>query len=192
MQYTRIIHHACLRRSARLGDVAMFLACRPQKLKEGQQHPDPVVETLSLAAVEPPNVTYQHSLQVKFSTCLSLSARASPCTVRNAQPGGCGATRRHLRAQPAGEQIYCDDPGRYDSRWSGEAGTSISPPRGCTRVATPQLSSFECQPGRIRVLALQDCVREGELSALQLETIVYANQRFNGPTLPDGAHSALI
>lgn len=34
---------------------------------------------------------------------------------------------------------------------------------------------------------MQDCVKRGELSALQLETIVYANQRFNGPYLPDGA-----
>lgn len=33
---------------------------------------------------------------------------------------------------------------------------------------------------------VQDCVRRSELSALQLETIVYANQRFHGPYLPDG------
>jgi hypothetical protein len=39
--------------------------CRPKKLKEGKAHPDPVVETLSLAAVDPPPVTYQHALQVR-------------------------------------------------------------------------------------------------------------------------------
>ena len=38
---------------------------RPKKLKEGKAHPDPVVETLSLAAVDPPPVTYQHALQVR-------------------------------------------------------------------------------------------------------------------------------
>lgn len=39
---------------------------RPKKLKEGKAHPDPVVETLSLAAVDPPPVTYQHALQVRW------------------------------------------------------------------------------------------------------------------------------
>jgi hypothetical protein len=38
---------------------------------------------------------------------------------------------------------------------------------------------------------VQDCVRRGELSALQLETIVYANQRFHGPYLPDGTQQLL-
>lgn len=40
-------------------------AHRPKKLREGKQHPDPVVETLSLAAVDPPDATYQHSLGVR-------------------------------------------------------------------------------------------------------------------------------
>ena len=31
----------------------------PSKLKIGAAHPDPVVETASLAAVEPPDITYQ-------------------------------------------------------------------------------------------------------------------------------------
>lgn len=39
-------------------------ACRPAKLREGKVHPDPIVETLSLAAVEPPDPNYQHTLQV--------------------------------------------------------------------------------------------------------------------------------
>ena len=38
---------------------------------------------------------------------------------------------------------------------------------------------------------VQDCVKRGELSALQLETIVYANQRFHGPFLPDGERQLL-
>jgi len=32
---------------------------RPAKLKIGKAHPDPVVETASLAAVEPPDIAYQ-------------------------------------------------------------------------------------------------------------------------------------
>lgn len=47
---------------------------------------------------------------------------------------------------------------------------------------------LESRPTFALAVALQDCVRRGELSSLQLETIVYANQRFNGPLLPDGAH----
>ncbi len=38
-------------------------------------------------------------------------------------------------------------------------------------------------------LLLQGCVQRGELSSLQLETVVYANMRFNGPLLPDGARA---
>jgi hypothetical protein len=51
--------------------VCVLMSCysvlhRPKKLKEGKAHPDPVVETLSLAAVDPPPVTYQHALQVRW------------------------------------------------------------------------------------------------------------------------------
>lgn len=35
-----------------------FSDYRPSKLSLGIDHPDPVVETASLAAVEPPDVTY--------------------------------------------------------------------------------------------------------------------------------------
>ena len=35
----------------------------PSKVQEGQPHPDPVVESASLAAVEPPDVTYRHALR---------------------------------------------------------------------------------------------------------------------------------
>lgn len=34
----------------------------PSKLQVGSAHPDPVVETASLAAVEPPDITYQMHL----------------------------------------------------------------------------------------------------------------------------------
>ncbi|KAK9815308.1 hypothetical protein WJX72_001386 [[Myrmecia] bisecta] len=36
---------------------------RPAKLKEGLPHPDPIVETASLASMEPPEVKYRHHLQ---------------------------------------------------------------------------------------------------------------------------------
>lgn len=43
----------------------------PAKLPFGVQHPDPVVETASLAAVEPPDVTYELHLDVSMpSFCL--------------------------------------------------------------------------------------------------------------------------
>lgn len=41
-----------------------FTDYRPAKLPFGKPHPDPVVETASLAAVEPPDVTYELHLDV--------------------------------------------------------------------------------------------------------------------------------
>jgi hypothetical protein len=38
----------------------------PKKLGFGGDHPDPVVETTSLAAVEPPNITYKLHLDVRL------------------------------------------------------------------------------------------------------------------------------
>ena len=35
---------------------------QPKMLQEGQPHPDPIVETASLARSDPPRVSYQHSL----------------------------------------------------------------------------------------------------------------------------------
>lgn len=36
----------------------------PKKVKEGVPHPDIIVETASLAAIDPPDPTYKHHLQV--------------------------------------------------------------------------------------------------------------------------------
>ncbi|KXZ54936.1 hypothetical protein GPECTOR_3g106 [Gonium pectorale] len=36
---------------------------RPVKVKDGSDHPDPIVETASLASVTPPDITYEHHLQ---------------------------------------------------------------------------------------------------------------------------------
>jgi hypothetical protein len=44
----------------------MFMEYRPAKLPFGAPHPDPVVETASLAAVEPPDVTYKLHLDVSL------------------------------------------------------------------------------------------------------------------------------
>ena len=40
-----------------------FTDYKPAKLSYGKQHPDAVVETASLAAVEPPDVTYEPRLE---------------------------------------------------------------------------------------------------------------------------------
>ena len=39
--------------------------CRPSKVQEGMPHPDPIVETASLASVQPPDIKYKHHLQVR-------------------------------------------------------------------------------------------------------------------------------
>lgn len=41
----------------------VFADYRPAKLQAGEPHPDPVVETASLAAVEPPDVTHDLAIQ---------------------------------------------------------------------------------------------------------------------------------
>lgn len=52
----------------------------PAKLPYGQPHPDAVVETASLAAVEPPDITY--TLKVLFCVllcCAAVLLRALAC-----------------------------------------------------------------------------------------------------------------
>ena len=46
-------------------EAVTFTDYRPAKLGYGAPHPDPVVETASLAAVEPPDVTYELHLQAR-------------------------------------------------------------------------------------------------------------------------------
>lgn len=40
----------------------MYSQYRPAKLREGADHPDPIVESQSLAGVMPPDPTYAHHL----------------------------------------------------------------------------------------------------------------------------------
>ena len=47
------------RRSQRRRFSTLAQEYRPAKLEFGKAHPDPVVETASLAAVEPPDIAYQ-------------------------------------------------------------------------------------------------------------------------------------
>ena len=41
-----------------------YILCRPAKLTEGQPHPDVIMESALLAAVSPPDIKYNHHLQV--------------------------------------------------------------------------------------------------------------------------------
>jgi hypothetical protein len=57
---------------------ACLLPCagRPAKVQEGLPHPDPIVETATLASVSPPDITYQHHLQVWHTTRVYVRVRA--------------------------------------------------------------------------------------------------------------------
>ncbi|KAK2722406.1 hypothetical protein QYM36_002818 [Artemia franciscana] len=57
-----------------LGVTDTFSDYMPAKLKVGYRHPDPVVETASLASVEPPDVTYKLSLPYDVIEERKLSA----------------------------------------------------------------------------------------------------------------------
>ncbi|GLC46902.1 hypothetical protein PLESTB_001282200 [Pleodorina starrii] len=45
------------------GQVEIYEQYRPVKVTEGPPHPDPIVETASLASVTPPDISYKHHLQ---------------------------------------------------------------------------------------------------------------------------------
>lgn len=68
---------------------------KPWKLQIGVAHPDPVVETASLAAVEPPEITYQLHLQKQIDEGL-LSALQLESIVY--------ASQRHMTFQPDGQR----------------------------------------------------------------------------------------
>jgi hypothetical protein len=70
-------------------NVETFAPYKPKKLGFGCDHPDPVVETTSLASVDPPDVTYQLHLDV--------SPRHSSPTTRNL--GTFLAAREHFERE---------------------------------------------------------------------------------------------
>ncbi len=57
-----------------------FTDYSPAKLPFGLQHPDPVVETASLAAVEPPDVTYKLHMEVRVHPCQFNASLHNPVT----------------------------------------------------------------------------------------------------------------
>lgn len=52
---------------------------RPARLVDGRPHPDPIVETASLAGVSPPKPKYQHHLQVTHQ--LDCCSHAQPMCI---------------------------------------------------------------------------------------------------------------
>merc|ERR1712115_539239 len=57
-----------------MGVIETYSNYMPSKLKIGKPHPDPVVETASLASVEPPDVWYDLSLPEETVNQAKLSA----------------------------------------------------------------------------------------------------------------------
>ena len=45
-------------------EVELYSNYQPGRVREGKPHPDPIVETASLAGVAPPEPTYLHHLHV--------------------------------------------------------------------------------------------------------------------------------
>uniref|UniRef100_A0A7S3QMH8 Strawberry notch AAA domain-containing protein n=1 Tax=Dunaliella tertiolecta TaxID=3047 RepID=A0A7S3QMH8_DUNTE len=48
-----------------MDQVNLYAQYRPAKVREGENHPDPIVESQSLAGVTPPDVTYKHHLSAE-------------------------------------------------------------------------------------------------------------------------------
>ena len=62
----------------------IFADYRPSKLHIGMPHPDPVVETASLAAVEPPDISYELHIHVRRPLESQWSAATLPiCSGRH-------------------------------------------------------------------------------------------------------------
>lgn len=60
-----------------------MLLCRPAKLTEGLPHPDRIMESALLAAVSPPDLTYEHHLQVtRCQDCLDNQQCSKARSVR--------------------------------------------------------------------------------------------------------------
>ncbi len=91
-----------------------FTDYKPAKLSYGKQHPDAVVETASLAAVEPPDVTYELHLddQVEDGTLsgLQLESIVYACQ-RHEQllPDGCRAGFFIGDGEPQSHDVLCPD-----------------------------------------------------------------------------------
>lgn len=59
MQESLLVHRLMI-----LHHFDTLFCCRPAKVREGNQHPDPIVETAVLGGIQPPNIMYRHHLQV--------------------------------------------------------------------------------------------------------------------------------
>lgn len=131
---------------------------KPAKLSFGRPHPDAVVETASLAAVEPPDITYH--LKVWF------------CCIRWPVAGE-AAEREQVLA------LLWHDGCRSAAPTSMPRSLLAQPARRglCVVVHRPALQAYK---------ALVD-----SLSALQLESVVYACQR-HLQMLPDGSRGGFF
>ncbi len=160
---------------------------KPAKLDYGAPHPDAVVETASLAAVEPPDISYR--LKVTGACLPGTCARLRPpCTC--------------LRTWHAPAGGGCCPP---DALWLGWAavlraaglkwqGAIPAPVWSLFWPALPPCR-YICDPTTVaplRCVLLQAHDQLVEcLSALQLESVVYACQRHE-QMLPDGSRGGFF
>lgn len=86
---------------------------KPSKLKIGVAHPDAVVETASLAAVEPPDITYQLHLQEQIDKGLLSSLQLESIVY---------ASQRHMTFLPDGQRsgFFIGAPGLAQSQLEAE------------------------------------------------------------------------
>lgn len=67
-------------------DTNLFFVKRPPKLSIGPPHPDPIVETSSLSAVQPPEPTYDLKIKEELErskalSCLQIETLVYACQV---------------------------------------------------------------------------------------------------------------
>jgi len=81
-----VLIHACVQARDEENS-ELYSNYRPARLVDGRPHPDPIVETASLAGVSPPEPKYQHHLQVTYQlTSAALMLTMCICTALKKLP----------------------------------------------------------------------------------------------------------
>lgn len=80
-----------------IAQVDTFVEYHPVKLRAGLKHPDPVVETVSLSSVYPPDVKYTMSIPEEAVDSGNVSALQLEAAVY--------ACQAHLSHLPSGERM---------------------------------------------------------------------------------------
>ena len=138
-----------------------FQAYQPSKLQIGCAHPDPVVETASLAGVEPPAITYQLHLDDVVAQVRTCHTRVDRLRQSLLAPVSAGSTSCPACAGWAGSYNTCTLHGQGGGRaFSGGylRSTCLAGRSACGHVCLGSFRRYR-QRKHGSALALNDCIQ---------------------------------